>query len=93
LWRSFGSWLNNVRIGSKSLAVGIGFVLLVSVPQIVVRSLGVKFWFANMTAMAVLAVSSGILYTLVHGLFFLSRTGRSRAVFLAFAMYAGILAR
>jgi len=44
---------------------------MVAVPQVVVRSLGVQFWFGNTAAMAVLAVSSGILYTLIHGLFFL----------------------
>jgi len=72
---------------------GIGFILLVTLPQIVVRSLGVELWFGTPAVMVILAISSGILYTLAHGLFFLIRTGWSWALFLAFATCGGILAR
>ena len=77
--------------------MGLGFVALVMVPQIVVRSLGVRIWFGHLLAMAALAISSGILYTLALGLFFLSFGGQNqrlyRALLMAFAMSGGILAR
>ena len=83
--------------GKKSLAVGIGFIVLVTVPQFVVRSLGAAFWFGTPAAIVVLAICSGILFTLTHGLFFLSwngsHTGKNRVLFLAFAICVSILAR
>jgi hypothetical protein len=75
---------------AKFISVKIRIFQMITVPQFVVRSLRVGFWFGSPSAMAVLAVSSGILFTLAHGLFFLSRTEQNqrpyRALFLAFAM-------
>ncbi|MDR1839607.1 MAG: hypothetical protein LBQ93_08525 [Treponema sp.] len=87
--------------GKKSLAVGVGFIALVTVPQFVVRSLGAVFWFGTPAAIVVLAICLGILFTLAHGLFFLSwndsHTGKNqrsyRVLFLAFAICVSILAR
>jgi DNA-binding CsgD family transcriptional regulator len=83
--------------GNRSLAVGLGFIALIMIPQIVVRSLGVRIWFGYLSALATLAISSGILHTVVHGLFFLSFTSQNqrsyRTLFLAFAMSCGILVR
>ena len=61
--------LNNKK---KSLQSSIMFILIVILPNIILRSLGVELWINSSFVRSVIAFFSGILYPLAYGLFFLS---------------------
>ncbi|GHV86219.1 hypothetical protein AGMMS50230_18270 [Spirochaetia bacterium] len=87
--------------------VSAAFILLVVLPNIVVRSLGVPFWFGSMPARVFMALSSGMMQSISFGLFFLSqlqvphprglqapnRTGSYAPFLLAAAMMGAVVIR
>jgi len=82
----------------KPLPLSVGFIILVILPQFIIRSLGVEVWLGSFPALVISTLCSGMLCPLSYGLFFLTgscrRTGGKKPVSLLFAlaMAAGILA-
>jgi len=83
----------------KPLPVSLAFIVLVILPQFIIRSLGVEVWLGFLPALVVSTLCSGILCPLSYGLFFLTRAsgskngGKSASLLFTLAMTAGILAR
>ncbi|GHV91285.1 hypothetical protein AGMMS50268_17880 [Spirochaetia bacterium] len=53
--------------------VSAAFILVVILPNIIVRSLGIPFWLGSMPARVFMALSSGMIQPIGFGLFFLSQ--------------------
>ena len=96
----------NVKQNNKSIQGSIVFILLVIIPNIILRSLGVELWMNSALVRSVIAFLSGILYPLAYGLFFLSflkarppvnnqvnYTGMYCPLFFAFTLAISLVAR
>jgi DNA-binding CsgD family transcriptional regulator len=90
---------------AKKPQVSAAFIVLVILPNIVVRSLGVAFWLASLPARILMAFSSGMVQPIVCGLFYLTRlrsipspqspnrTGPYGSFLFAAAMMAAVIIR
>ena len=89
---------------NKSHIKAITFVLLVILPNVILRSMGVGLWINSMFIMGIVHIHTGILYPICCGLFLQihmyekhnnseNRTGRFGAFLFALAMSGGVFFR
>ncbi|MCL2139891.1 MAG: helix-turn-helix transcriptional regulator [Treponema sp.] len=103
-----GVFLSSVFLSNpwqkKPLSSSIVFILLMILPNVVLRSLGVELFIGSATVYAFVTVFTGMLYPLCSGLFLMAflpstregevnRSGRFCVFFFGLAVAAGVLAR
>ena len=94
-FREKGGLVKNGLLAAKTgkpFLAGSAFILLITLPQIIIRSMGVEFWITSIAAVSILPLSTGIFYPMSHGLFFLSG-GRQKGFLLSIAIIGAVVLR
>ena len=85
----------------KPLPVSFAFILLVTIPNVTMRSMGVGLWINSMLGRSLILGLSGLLYPICSGLFFLThlyspggrgnKAGRHYVFFFSLVMVIGLI--